>query len=286
MVYRFLRFPEGRAKAVTLSYDDGCRQDIRFSEILSEYGLRCTFNVTSDERCGSKALTVEQVRENFLDKGHEVAVHGYMHRAEGLIRPIEGIRDVLKCRMELESKYDMIIRGMAYPDSGIRRFYNDASYDSIKQYLKELDIAYARTLGSDNNSFELPTDWHRWMPTAHHDNPKLFEYIDEFLSIDTSVNSYRSTRYPRLFYMWGHSFDVDKKDNWDRPTHICEKLSGHEDVWYATNIEIYNYVTAYNSLIYSADGNTVYNPTLYTVWFDVDGTLFCIRSGETVKIQA
>ena len=79
MVYRFLRFPEGRAKAVTLSYDDGCRQDIRFSEIISEYGLRCTFNVTSDERCGSKALTVEQVRENFLDKGHEVAVHTSHH---------------------------------------------------------------------------------------------------------------------------------------------------------------------------------------------------------------
>ena len=285
MVYRFLRFPEGRAKAVTLSYDDGCRQDIRFSEIISEYGLKCTFNMTGDERCGRKALTVEQVRENFLDKGHEVAIHGYMHRAEGLVRPIEGIQDVLNCRLELERRYDMIIRGMAFPDSGIRRFCNGASYESIKQYLKELDVAYSRTLGSDNNSFELPTDWHQWMPTAHHDNPKLFEYIDEFLSIDTSVSAYKSTRYPRLFYMWGHSFEFDKNDNWDRLTKICEKLSGHEDVWYATNIEIYNYVTAYNSLIYSADGNTVYNPTLYTVWFDVDGTLFCIKSGETIKIQ-
>ena len=285
MVYRFLRFPEGRAKAVTLSYDDGCRQDIRFSEIISEYGLKCTFNMTGDERGKSRALTVEKVREKFFDKGHEVAIHGYMHRAEGLVRPIEGIQDVLNCRLELERRYDMIIRGMAFPDSGIRRFCNGASYESIKQYLKELDVAYSRTLGGDNNSFELPNDWHQWMPTAHHDNPKLFEYIDEFLSIDTSVSAYKSTRYPRLFYMWGHSFEFDKNDNWDRLTKICEKLSGHEDVWYATNIEIYNYVTAYNSLIYSADGNTVYNPTLYTVWFDVDGTLFCIKSGETIKIQ-
>ena len=27
MRYRFLRYPEGKAKAVTFSYDDGCRAE-------------------------------------------------------------------------------------------------------------------------------------------------------------------------------------------------------------------------------------------------------------------
>jgi len=284
MKYRFLRFPEGKSKAVTLSYDDGILQDIRFSEIISKYGLKCTFNMTGEKHHTSCALTEVQVRESFLSKGHEIAVHGYMHRAEGRIRPIEGIQDILNCRLELERKYDMIIRGMAYPDSGINRISNGADYQSIRQYLKELDIVYARTADGDNDSFELPPDWYSWMPTAHHDNPRLFEYIEKFLSIDTSPKAYCSSRYPRLFYLWGHSFEFDRNDNWDRLIDICERLSGKDDVWYATNIQIYNYVTAYNSLIYSADGKTVYNPSLYTIYFDVDKIGYSIGAGETIRL--
>ena len=282
MRYRYMRFPDGKAKALTLSYDDGCKQDIRFSEIISEYGLKCTFNITHDSQ---KNLSAEQIKESFLGKGHEIAVHGYAHRAEGTLRPIEGIQDVLNCRLELERTYDMIIRGMAYPDCGITRFANGGNYESIKHYLKDLDIAYARTLAGDNDRFELPDDWYSWMPTAHHDNPALFEYIDSFVNLDVLGKKYYAHRQPRLFYLWGHSFEFDRKDNWDRLTEICERLSGRDDIWYATNIEIYNYVTAYNSLIYSADGNTVYNPTLFTIWFEVDGVPYTITPGETLKIN-
>jgi len=37
------------------------------------------------------------------------------------------------------------------------------------------------------------------------------------------------------------------------------------DFWYATNMEIYEYVQAYKSLVYSADGKIVYNPTLLDI---------------------
>ena len=47
MQYRFLRYPGGKGKAVTLSYDDGCRDDIRLAKTLTAYGIRCTFNLNS-----------------------------------------------------------------------------------------------------------------------------------------------------------------------------------------------------------------------------------------------
>ena len=122
------------------------------------------------------------------------------------------------------------------------------------------------------------------MPSAHHDNERLFEYIDAFLGLDMSPNTYCAARQPRLFYLWGHSFEFDKHDNWDRLTEICEKISYKNDIWYATNIEIYDYVTAYNSLIYNADGDKVYNPTLIEVWFDVDGKLYSINPGQTIDL--
>ena len=42
-----MRFPGGRKKAFTLSYDDCVTQDIPFIQILRRLGLKATFNVNS-----------------------------------------------------------------------------------------------------------------------------------------------------------------------------------------------------------------------------------------------
>ncbi len=69
-------------------------------------------------------------------------MHGANHRANGNLIPIEGIRDVMDCRLELEAKCDSIIRGMAYPDSGITQMGNFGTYEMVKQYLIELDMIF------------------------------------------------------------------------------------------------------------------------------------------------
>ena len=45
----FMRYPEGRAKAVTFSYDDGVVQDKRLAEIFNKYGIKATFNFNSQK---------------------------------------------------------------------------------------------------------------------------------------------------------------------------------------------------------------------------------------------
>lgn len=280
MMSVFLRYPGGKAKAVTFSYDDGVPSDKRFAETLDRYGMKATFNFTAR----ADGFTSEEIKAYFLSKGHEIAVHGAFHRANGNLRPIEGIRDVLDCRLYLEERCGQMVRGMAYPDSGITQMGNFTTYERIKHYLTDLDIVYARTLGADNDSFMLPSDFHAWMPTAHHNNPHLFEYIEKFLSLDISTKAYHARRVPRLFYIWGHSYEFERDNNWERLEDICRAFSKSDELWYATNMEIYEYVEAYKSLVHSADGHTLYNPTLHTVWLDADGTLYSIKSGETVRI--
>ena len=280
----FMRYPGGKAKAVTFSYDDGVPQDKRLLELFNKYGLKATFNFNS-VRNSNFHYTDEEIEELFLSKGHEIAVHGALHRANGNLRTIEGIRDVLDCRLELEKRCNRIIRGMAYPDSGITLMGNFGNYEMIKNYLTELDIAYARTLDADNDSFMLPQDFHAWVPSAHHNNPNIFDYIKKFLNIDISEKAYHARRVPRLLYIWGHSYEFDRDNNWDRAEEICKKLANNDDIWYATNIEIYDYVQAYKSLQYSADGSKVYNPTLLTIWLDYGCTIYEIKPGETLHIK-
>lgn len=286
MRYRFLRFPGGRAKAVTFSYDDACRHDIRFVQTLDRYAIKCTFNVNSHMYGKSEAdghLTKEQIKRHLAVNGHEIAVHGAQHLAPGIIRPIDGIRDILDCRLGLEKDFDRIIRGMAYPDCGITKMLPGNDKETIKSYLKNLDIVYARTLQGDNDSFNLPEDWYEWYPSAHHDNPKVLDYIDKFLAIHMP-NTYLSARSPKLFYLWGHSYEFENNNNWDLLDTICEKLGGKEDIWYATNIEIYDYVTAYNSLVFSADNSIIYNPSLFDIWLDIEGKSYKIAPGETIRV--
>ena len=122
MKYEFLRFPGGRAKAVTLSYDDGSRHDVRLIETLNRYGIKSTFNLVGSKFIeGTSALSREYVQTEILGKGHEIATHGEHHRGLDVARSIEGIRDTLNCRLALEKEFGIIVRGMAYPDRTVNK---------------------------------------------------------------------------------------------------------------------------------------------------------------------
>lgn len=284
MRYCFLRFPGGKFKAVTFSYDDGVRQDLRFAEILDRYGLKGTFNINSGFLGASNRTTVEEIKEHILGKGHEVALHGKNHMAPGAgLKPVMAITDILDCRKELEATFDMIIRGMAYPDSGVRAMHNGNDYENLRTLIENIGVVYSRSLAGDNDSFMLPCDFLCWIPTAHHKNPALFDMVKKFLEID-ETRLYSSAMYPRLFYLWGHTYEFDKDDGWNLIEKFCSEISGKDDTWYATNIEICDYVMAYNSLVTSANGKKIYNPTLMDIWMNVDGKTIVIKSGETINL--
>ena len=133
MKYNFLRCPGGKAKAVTLSYDDGCTDDIRFLDTIDKYGLKCSFNLVGEKVERGEPLSVEFIKERIIGGGHEVANHGYCHRAQNKIRSIEGIREIIDCRIALERAFGMIVRGMAFPDNVINRFLNPDAYKRVRR---------------------------------------------------------------------------------------------------------------------------------------------------------
>ena len=242
----FLRYPGGKFKAVTLSYDDGSVHDVRLVDTLNKYGMKCTFNFHNSviTNPSPEKISVEAINEKLLACGHEVAVHGKTHAALGITPSVNGVRDVLEGRLGLEKEFDRIIRGFAYPDT--MKFISGEKYERTKAYLKELNLAYARTCFSDfhdvlkdGDAFLLPGDFYFWVPTVHHDNKNIFDYIDKFLALD-ETKIYRASRYPRLFYIWGHSYEFDGLDNWSLLYDICSTLGQHSDIWYATNIEIFD----------------------------------------------
>jgi hypothetical protein len=76
-----------------------------------------------------------------------------------------------------------------------------------------------------------------------------------------------ASREPMLFYLWGHSFEFERDDNWQVIENFCAYMGQRKEIWYATNIEIYDYVQAYQRLIWTADLSRVTNPSAMPVSF-------------------
>lgn len=59
---------------------------------------------------------------------------------------------------------------------------------------------------------------------------------------------------------------------------MCKMVSGRQDVWYAINIEIGDYLSAMRGLKFSANCSTVYNPAARDVWIKVDRSVLLCSS--------
>ena len=87
-----------------------------------------------------------------------------------------------------------------------------------------------------------------------------------------------------MFYLCGHAYEFEDHDNCDRIEAIAEKMGGKEDIWYATNIEIYNYVQCFKQLRFTTDVTLVENPTATDLWFTYNCKPYMVKAGETLKI--
>ena len=275
-----MRFPGGLAKALTLSYDDGVEQDVRLIEIMTKNGLKGTFNINSglyapeghvwSEGTIHRRMTRSAAMALYQNGGMEVAVHAFSHAfLEQLPFPM-CTQEILQDRLNLERDYGCLVRGMAYP-------YGTYS-DDVVASARQCGIVYSRTTES-TLKFQIPKDWLRLPATCHHKNPALMDLARSFAAPQL-------TESPKLFYLWGHSYEFEADDNWHVIEEFAEFIGNRSDIWYATNIQIYDYVHAYQQLIFSANGQTVYNPTSATVYFELCGKdRYVLKPGETCTVK-
>lgn len=226
---------DGKLKAVTFSYDDGVLQDERLIQIFNKYNLKATFNLNSELLGKDGHLTIEDKWINHtkvqprdvkaLYCGHEVAVHTLTHPRLPALEELDIIRQVEQDRINLSELVNYEVKGMAYPCGGVN---ND---DRVAAIIKaNTGVKYARTIAA-NFSFDLQDNLYRFNPTIHHVSfEKLFECGEEFINMKADR--------PQIYYIWGHSYEFDVDDSWDKFEEFCKMISGREDIFYGTNAEV------------------------------------------------
>ena len=227
----------GKMKALTFSYDDGVAQDERLVGIFNKYGLKATFNINSGffgkqwtlVRDGVTVdhfkIPAERVPEVYA--GHEVAAHTLTHPfLPGITEEAEIIRQVEEDRLALSRLMGYEVVGFAYPGGGVN---HDARVAEILR--RHTGVKYCRTTDS-SHSFEPQTNLWQFNPTVYHhtEMDEMFRLGKQFLEMKADT--------PRIFYIWGHSYEFDIRNEWDRFEEFCAMMAGADDIFYGTNKEV------------------------------------------------
>lgn len=226
----------GKLKAVTFSYDDAVTQDIRLIEMLNKYNLKCTFNINS-ELLGRKGMLIRENQRiahykihpedvKIIYDGHEVAVHTLTHPHLPPLDETEIIRQVEQDRLNLSELVGYEVVGMAYPGGGVNN--DDRVADIIS---KNTGVKYSRTI-TCNNSFDLQDNLYRFNPTIYHcDFDNMMKMGKDFLELTPDK--------PQIFYIWGHSYEMDyRSDYWMKLEEFFKLIANRDDIFYGTNKEV------------------------------------------------
>ncbi len=229
------RMWNGKNKAITFSFDDGVRQDIRLIEILNRYGLKGTFNLNSQLLGQERALErngrivrhdkVNPEEVATIYQGHEIAVHTLTHPNLTRLSEEEIVYQVEKDRENLSNLCGYEVVGMAYPCGGVN--HDDRV---VKIIAENTGVRYARTITSTHD-FKPQDCLLKFNPSVFYIESDFEKIVDEFLGLQSDE--------PQLLYIWGHSFEMDAEYiHWETFENICKKLSGHGDFFYGTNREV------------------------------------------------
>ena len=205
-----------------------------------------------------------------LYKNHEISCHTKRHGWPSHMPMLSMTHETMQDRLLLEKIAGYPVEGMSYP-------YGDYSEEAI-QAMRACGIVYSRTT-KNTQSFHLPQNFMEWHPTCHHRDAA--DRTAAFLA-----NLEKPIGYAPLFYIWGHSYEFRTEEDWAYIEDIIAQIANRDNIWYATNMEIYNYMQAQKQLKISADETIFVNPTAIDVWLCKDKkNIFCIKAGETLKLN-
>ncbi|HKM04057.1 MAG TPA: polysaccharide deacetylase family protein, partial [Lachnospiraceae bacterium] len=220
---------DGKRKAVTFSYDDGIEMDRRLVEMFNKYDLKCTFNLNSGIQSGvnsflNKGVNIRRMNIKGLKelyRGHEIAAHTLTHPNLLNFDDETVYNEIWQDKFNLENIFEQRVQGMAYPYG---------TFDErIQGIAKECNIKYARTV-IETGEFKISENLLELKPSTSHGCGRIFDLMKQFIESEKEE--------AQLLYIWGHSYELEVENNWEKMEEICKSLARREDIYYGTNAEV------------------------------------------------
>jgi peptidoglycan/xylan/chitin deacetylase (PgdA/CDA1 family) len=213
----------------------------RIMQLLDEHGITASFFVPAV----SALLHPDDIRM-FVDRGHEVALHGWIHERNTALPP--GVERELALHSA-----DALERLAGTRPVGLRTPSWDFSADTL-DVIRELELSYDSSLMGDDEPYEvladgeptglveLPVEWIRddapFFPRdparpAMAPRQVLEIWRDEFDAAYATGGLFQLTMHPHVI---GH------RSRFVALRLLVEHIAGHEGVWFASHAEVADWV--------------------------------------------
>ena len=264
-------YPDGKYKALIMSYDDGLDDDIALAQLFDRYGIIGTFHLNSglldtraiwDQGKPNESMGTYLSKDTLLDvfKNHEIAVHGTYHKGLVGLSDEEILEEINVDIENLTMLSGRKISSMAYAFG--------STNNHVAEVIRTTTLSNARTVKSSYN-FDLPEDYYLWNPTCH--DSEALEYLEAYLSLDSPNLS--------LFYVWGHSWELRDTLRNQNILKFCNEIGDRDNIWYTGAGAFADYHASLNALeistkqITNPEGNGV-------VYYREKDQFKCLHPGQ------
>jgi peptidoglycan/xylan/chitin deacetylase (PgdA/CDA1 family) len=216
----------------------------RILDLLSRNNIPATFYVPAV--C---ALLRPSEVKSYVDEGHEVGMHGWIHERNVLLNPATE-RDLAR------RAFDTLAETAGVAPVGIRTPSWDFSHHTLA-ISRELGLAYDSSLMADDEPYEILADGE---PTGMVEIP--VEWIRDdapYFTMDRFTNSRPYTAPRQVLTIWRDEFDaayragglfqltmhphvIGHRSRFAVLSELVDHITSHSPVWFATHADIARYV--------------------------------------------
>lgn len=230
---------------LTTSWDDGHRDDIRLARMLKEHGIKGTFYVCPRDRefTHQDLLTPQEIKN--ISSDFEIGAHTLTHPRLPEISKGQAEEEIFGSKAVLEEIAGKKVVTFCYPYGSYAKAH--------LQLVKDAGYRYARTVTryqfGFTNPYEAGTSIHAyshgWFDLWRISHFAKFRPAEALRYIEWDVLACamfdRVIREGGTYHLWGHSWEIDKYNGWDRLERVFRYISGHPQVKYVANGELGTY---------------------------------------------
>lgn len=228
---------------ITTSWDDGHKLDIKLSKLLSKYQIKGTFYISPFNREIKKDLLLTNSEVINLSRNFEIGAHTMTHPLLDQVSVEEAKNEIENSKSYLEKLINQEVPMFSYP----RGLFNQ----KVKDIVKNAGFLGARTIRRFSHS--MPFDYYEWGTTVHAFTHRInfskqlpitcnIKLIPTLLTKDWMKVSRVTFDYVYshggIWHLWGHSWELEQNNSWQKFEDILRYISMKDGVLYANNGEV------------------------------------------------
>jgi len=236
---------------ITTSWDDGHKLDLRLADLLNKYGIRGTFYISPENREFRKEDLLSDEEIIKLSRDFEIGAHTMTHPRLTKISEREAFDEIRASKQYLEKLLRKEVSCFCYPGGN----YNE----KIMKFVEKSGFSYSRTtkkfefnpvknlllsgttLETHRNSLlTLPIDSLKYLTFSR------FNFIEFIKNLDWEHLAKKTfdhvEKYGGVYHLWGHSWVIEKSNEWEKTERVLSYISGKKIAKYCTNYELFKII--------------------------------------------